>query len=184
PEYSYQWYLNGTAVPDATASTWTFTPETTGFYIVYLVVTDSFGVMAQSDEASVTVAPPLTVSISPTSAEIFVGESIEFASTVSGGYPPYSYQWYLNDSPVSGATSASWTFTATSEGIYYVYLKVTDAEGNVVQSDTARITVSVVPVGGYSVSLSRNVPTLGLVNYAVVIALFSVALSLLRRKRK
>jgi len=182
--YSYQWYLNGSAVSGATDSTWTFAPETTGFYTVYLVVTDSLGSTAQSDEASVNVAPKLLVSISPTSASIFVGESVEFASTVSGGYPPYSYQWYLDDSAVSGATSKTWTFTPTASGMYYVYLKVTDDNDNVVQSETARITVSEVPVGGYSVSLSKNVPTLGLINYSVVIALFGVALSLLRRKRK
>jgi len=182
--YSYQWYLDGSAVSGATDSSWIFAPETTGSYTVYLVVTDSLGNTAQSDEAAVNVAPSLSVSISPTSASIVVGESVEFTSTVSGGYPPYSYQWYLDDSPVSGATSSTWTFTPTSEGNYYIYLKVTDAEGNVAQSETAKVTASAVPVGGYSVSLSKNDYTLGLINYTVVMALFSVALSLIRRKRK
>jgi len=184
PPYGYQWYLNGNAVPGATSASWTFVPESTGSYVVYLVVTDSLANTAQSDDASVNVAPQLMVSISPTSAEIFVGESVEFTSTVSGGYEPYSYQWYLNDNPVSGATLASWPFKPTSEGNYYIYLKVTDAEGNVVRSDTSRITVIPVPIGGYSVSLSKGSPTLGLINYTVVTALFGVALSLLRRKRK
>jgi len=39
------------------------------------------------------------------SASIVVGQSVAFTSTVSGGYPPYNYQWYLNDVAVSGATS-------------------------------------------------------------------------------
>jgi hypothetical protein len=48
------------------------------------------------------------------------------------------------------ATSASWTFTPTTSGIYYIHLKVTDAKANTAQSETARITAATVPVGGYS----------------------------------
>jgi len=103
------------------------------------------------------IPPPLSASISPLSASILVGQPVTFTSTVSGGYTPYGYQWYLNGNPVSGATSASWTFTPTSSGIYYVYLKVTDAKANTAQSDPARITAATVPVGGYSIPI--QVPT-------------------------
>jgi hypothetical protein len=128
--------------------------------------------------------PPLSVSISPPSASILVGSSVSFTSTVSGGTPPYTYQWYSNSVSVPGATLSSWTFTPTSSGIYYVYLKVTDAKNNVVQSDAARITAVAVPVGGYSVSLSKNVPAIRLINYTMLMLMFGVALSLLRRKIK
>lgn len=184
PPYSYQWYLNDSAVPDATSSSWTFLPESTGSYIIYLLVTDNLTNTAKSNEASVTVAPQLTVSISPMSASILVRQSIEFTPTVSGGYTPYSYQWYLGGNPVSGANSPSWTFTPTSEGIYYVYLKVTDANDNIVQSDTARITVGAVPVGGYSVSLTKPLAKVPLICYTILLAIFGVAMSLIRRKRK
>lgn len=127
---------------------------------------------------------PPSVSINPLSASILVSDSVSFTSTVTGGTSPYTYQWYLNGVPVSGATSNSWTFTPPSTGIYYVYLKVTDANATTAQSDTAKVTVGTVPVGGYSVSLSKNVPTPHLINYTMVIALFGVALSLLRRKKK
>jgi parallel beta-helix repeat protein len=105
-------------------------------------------------KAIFTPAPaPLTVSISPTSASILVGQQTTFTSTVSGGTPPYNYQWYLNGNPVSGATSDSWIFTPTTSGTFYVYLKITDSKGNTAQSETARITVATVPVGGYSVPI-------------------------------
>jgi len=105
------------------------------------------------------VALQLTVSISPTSASILVGQSITFMSTVSGGYPPYTYQWYLNNAPVSGATSPSWTFTPTTAGIYYVHLKIIDAKGNTARSEAARITVATVPVGGHSIPIQPSTET-------------------------
>lgn len=98
----------------------------------------------------------LSVSISPLSASILVGQSVTFTSTVSGGQPPYNYQWYLDGSPVSGAISSTWVFTPIANGIYYVYLRVTDSEGNIGQSETARIVVAAVSVGGYSVSFEKH----------------------------
>lgn len=53
---------------------------------------------------------------------------------------------------MEGATSSKWTFTPASIGIYYVYLEVTDANNNTGQSDNPRITVTPVPVGGYSIT--------------------------------
>jgi hypothetical protein len=128
------------------------------------------------------IPPPLSVSISPLSSSILVGQSVTFTSTVSGGYTPYSYQWYLNGNPVSGATSASWTFTPTSSGIYYVYLKVTDAKANNVQSDTARITVAAVPVGGYSIQIQAPATAKPLTPYIILTAILTTALTAIKRK--
>ena len=128
--------------------------------------------------------PPLSVSISPLSKSILMGDSVTFTSTVSGGTSPYTYQWYLNGDPVSGATSSSWAFTPASSGIYYVYLKVTDANDNTVQSETARVTVGGVAVGGYSVSLTKSVAKTPLMFYTMLLAIFSAVISLIRRKRK
>jgi hypothetical protein len=86
--------------------------------------------------------PPLLVTISPASATIVVGKSVNFSSTVSGGTSPYTYQWYLNGNPVSGATSGSWTFTPSAIGVYSVYLKVTDVSSTTAQSGTAQVTVT------------------------------------------
>jgi PKD repeat protein len=128
--------------------------------------------------------PPLSVSISPLSTTIVVGGSVTFTSTVSGGTAPYSYQWYLNEARVSGATLSSWTFTPTASGIYYVYLRVTDANNNTAQSETARVAVSQVPVGGYSISLTKQTSTHNMAAYFMVIALFGAVISLTKRKRK
>jgi hypothetical protein len=103
--------------------------------------------------------PQLLVSINPMSASVNKGQSVSFNSSVSGGTPPYSYQWYLDSNPVSGATSTGWTTTFTAVGVHYVYLMVTDSKGKTAQSDVARISVVSVPVGGYSVSIKEGVYT-------------------------
>jgi parallel beta-helix repeat protein len=128
------------------------------------------------------IPPPLSASINPLSASINVGQSVTFTSTVSGGHTPYTYQWYLNGALVSGATSNTWTFTPTTSGIYYIHLKVTDAKDNTTQSETARITVAAVPVGGYSIPIKgQNTPN-PLTLYLALIAILATVFTAIRRK--
>jgi parallel beta-helix repeat protein len=129
--------------------------------------------------------PQLTASISPLSASILVGQSVTFTSTVSGGYTPYSYQWYLNGNPVSGATSTTWTFTPTTSGICYIHLKVTDAEANTAQSDTARITFPPPPpVGGYSIPIQVQTRTQPIIPYMALIATLTLIFMISKQKTK
>lgn len=128
--------------------------------------------------------PPLSVSISPLSASILVGQSVTFTSTVSGGYTPYTYQWYLNGNPVSGATSNTWTFTPTTSGIYYIYLKVTDAKSNTAQSETARIAVTAVPVGGYSFPIQVQTKTEPIITYIASLTIITMLFTKMRQKTK
>jgi len=126
--------------------------------------------------------PPPSVTISPLSTSILTGQSVTFTSAVSGGIAPYSFQWYLNGNPVSGATSNTWTFTPTSSGIYYIYLKVTDAESNMKQSETARITVATVPVGGYSIPIQTPTTLKPLTPYLILTAILTIAYTTIKRK--
>lgn len=128
----------------------------------------------------------LTVSISPMATTTSVGAGILFTSTASGGYEPYTYQWYLNGNPVPGATSANWMFIPTTSGTYYVYVTVTDAvEGHsTAQSGTARVEVSPVPVGGLSISIVKPTPLACFGAYVGLVALFGAVLCVRKRKRK
>ena len=160
------WELNGTNV----GTTTTYTVTMNANYVL---------------KAFFKAAPkPLTVSISPMSASILLGQQVTFTSTVSGGTPPYTYQWYLNNQPVSGANTTTWTFKPAATGVYFVILKVTDAAGNTAQSDPAKVTVSSVPVGGYSVSLAKDAPISSIIAYTMLIASFGSLLSLTKRRRK
>ena len=150
--YSYQWYLNGVAVSGATSSSWTFTPSYAGSYTVNLIVKDAAGDVGTSKTASVTVNAAPSVSISPTSVTMRLGQSQTFTSSATAGTPPYSYQWYLNGVAVSGATSSSWTFTPSYAGSYTVKVVVTDAVSGVATSNTASVTVT----GGGSGCVLQN----------------------------
>ena len=133
------------------------------------------------DPGGPTISVPM-VSIEPLSASIYVGQSVTFTSTVSGGDTPYTYQWYLNGAPVSGATSAGWTLVQASVGSYVVYLKVIDASSNAAQSNTAN--ASVVPrqaVGGYSLPTNASAANL-LSHYLTVTAIFVTGLVAAKRK--
>ena len=131
--------------------------------------------------------PSVSVSISPLSASFAPGDSVYFTSMIGGGTSPYTYQWYLNGGPVSGATLSTWTFTTTSTGTYYVYLKIADACNTTAQSETAQVTVRTKPsgpVGGYSVSLTKTATNTPSTYYTMLLTIFGVAISLIRRKRK
>ncbi|MGE5533807.1 MAG: hypothetical protein ACM3UN_05605, partial [Bacillota bacterium] len=80
----------------------------------------------------------------------FVNQTFEIAATVSGGTPPYAYQWYTkwfppwipgmdpeeyrassgNEIAVLGATSSTFRFVPTVEGIYWIGVGVSDSAGN------------------------------------------------------
>ena len=150
--YSYQWFRNGTAISGATNANYVFTPTVAGTYRIYLKVTDYAGVSVNSPNSTARVEVLMNVAVTPTHVGIYVGQLQTFSSSVSGGTSPYTYQWFLNGSAVSGATSASWTFTPGSAGNYMVYVKVTDgynlnAQSNVVTdiSVYSLLTVSVSP---------------------------------------
>jgi len=183
---SYEWGFGDGE--HATEKTVTHTYTTAGTYTVTLNVTDSLGFwdieQKQIQVEALPTPPPLSASTSPLSTSILVGQSVTFTSTVSGGYTPYTYQWYLNGALVSGAPSNTWTFTSTTSGIYYIHLKVTDAKGNTAQSETARITVSTPPVGGYSFPIQVSTKAEPVLPYIALIAILTAILTKLRPKTK
>jgi len=137
--------------------------------------------------------PPLSVSISPPSTTIYLGESVTFTASPSGGVAPYSYQWYVNSNPVPGATSDTWTFTPSAAGIYYVHVVVTDSENQTAQSSASRVVVQekVPTVGGtfYPVTFTpepENSPgfplTLTLIMVGIALSVFAGARKLKKSK--
>jgi hypothetical protein len=184
--YSYRWYLNDTAVSGATDSSWMFTASSAGSFTIYVNVTDGVGVRAKSNVASIVVNTVPSVSISPSSVTLDIGQSRPFTSSVSGGASPYSYQWYVNGAPVSGATNPSWTFTPVSVGSYAVYLNVADSSGTAILSKSAFVAVapSQVPVGGYSIPIHGQTTVIPLTPYIILTAILATVFTATKRRTK
>jgi hypothetical protein len=160
--YKYQWFSKApgissySSIGGANSSSYNFVTSTstaTGSWSFILQVADATGAAVNSTAATVTVNVAPTVSITPASWTMDVGQSRTFNSSVSGGALPYSYQWYLNGSLVSGATSSSWTFKPTSTGVYEIYVKTTDALNAVAQSSKAQVKVKSGGLGLVGVAL-------------------------------
>ena len=160
----YQWFVGGSAV-GSDSSTYTYTASGTSASIT-CVITDSASVPITSPASTtvtITVNPTLTVTVAPTSWTMEVGQSKTFTATASGGSGTLSYQWYLGNSPVSGQTGTSYTFTASSVGSPVIYATVTDQASapSTAQSNTPSVTVNSAPTvtvspGSYAIDVGQS----------------------------
>ncbi|MBO4524810.1 MAG: hypothetical protein J5723_09045 [Ruminococcus sp.] len=154
---SYQWYKDGTAISGATTSTVTATA--TGRY--YCVIKDTLGQSATS--STVTVVNVITITGQTGAYPVLTsGSSVSLSVSATGGYGSLSYQWYKNNSAISGATSK--TYSATAAGTYYC--RISDSIGQIkytsniivvnklsISSQSGSVTIS----EGSSTTLSVNV---------------------------
>ena len=93
----------------------------------------------------------------------------------------------MNNEPVSGATSDTWTFTPSAAGIYYVYVVVTDSENQTAQSPASKVVVQEMPtVGGavYPVTFTLEPENSLRFPVAFTLILVGIALSAFAGTRK
>jgi len=93
---SYQWYVGVVSQSGATASTFNYSPASSGSQLITVTVTDSLGATsAQSTAPSVTVHSALVAPTASASAgTIDLGQTSALTSTaVLTGTSPYTYQW-------------------------------------------------------------------------------------------
>ncbi len=110
----------------------------------------------QTANAQYTPDEQLSVTISPSNATIIdVDQYIQFTASASGGEPPYSYQWYANDSAITGATTSSFTFTPDYPSTYDVSIVVTDASEAQARSNATSVTVN----QGLSIDINQETTT-------------------------
>jgi hypothetical protein len=120
---TYQWYLGGAAIADATAATYTATEA--GTY--YVVVTSSAGSVTSAN-AVITVSSAPVITAQPSGATILTGTSQTLSVTADG--LEMGYQWYRDGTAIDGATRP--TYAASAAGSYTV--AITNTAGTTTSS--------------------------------------------------
>ena len=183
---------SGASITSGGYFTWTPTEaQGPGSYNINITVSD--GIDIDYEVITITVnevnLPPILGSIGDKTVQ--AGTLLQFTVTASDPDLPAQTLTYSASNLPSGATFNpsthvfSWTPTSGQAGVYSgVHFAVTD--GALTDSEDITITVLAppVPVGGYSISLMKQVPASNIAAYTMLIVLFGVALSLIKRKRK
>ena len=91
---------------------------------------------------------PLTVLINLPSTTIQTFKTTTLTINVAGGVPPYTYQWYSNGSPISGASSANFIFTSQVPGKFGISIRVTDSKGYTTTTSPSFIEVCGILIDG------------------------------------
>lgn len=144
PPFSFQWYRDGVAISGATAATYTspaITLADNGAKFSVKITGASGSVT--STQATLTVKDKPTVTTDPVSTSVSVGASVSL--TVAGSGDSLSYQWLRDEVPISGATAATYTFTAAAIDDGVVYRAYVVNPGGYAISGPATLTVNDVP---------------------------------------
>jgi hypothetical protein len=141
----YQWYLGGSPISGATSATYNVPSTTTANAGSYYCIVSGAAPCAsvQSNTVTVNVTAPATVVTQPAATVgVCQGGTLTLAVTANNAT---SYQWYLNSSPISGATSATYSVgpvTSANAGTYYLVMGSNSPCGNV---QTMNYVVSITP---------------------------------------
>jgi len=166
---TYTWQKNGSTISGANAATFTINPVAAGDAADYTVVVTSDCGTIVSNIATLTVNPALDAGAHNTTAQTecvnYDPASLSFTTAPSGGSTPYTYQWQLNGSPISGATSSSYDPpNLVTPGMYSYNCVVTDACGTSAVTQAKVITIvanpSVTISGGGTVCLNGSIAAL------------------------
>jgi hypothetical protein len=102
---TYQWRLNGGALPGATSSTLVIDPVSSTHAGGYSVTVSNAGGTVTSSTATLSVGPTGPVVAVQPNASVGTGTNVTLTATSAGG----RFQWYFNDVAISGATSATYS---------------------------------------------------------------------------
>ena len=139
---AYQWYLNGSAIPNATAATFTIgkaQPSDAGDYAV--TVANPAGAV-DSAVATLTVQYAPVITSQPQSQNLTVGESVTLG-VAAIGVPAPTYRWKFKGVGIPGATSTTYTLSHFQPGDVGSYAVVVSNSLGSVTSSNAVLAVAV-----------------------------------------
>src|SRR5439155_11456244 len=98
-----------------------------------------------------TTAPPLPIRFTgglgaPTIADAPPGAPVTYSASISGGTPPFAYQWYANGAAVAGATNASFNFVPGSTITNSIYVVASNGAGTATNGPATLVVMPVGPV--------------------------------------
>lgn len=126
---SFQWRLNGVALPGETNVTLSITHAASADAGDYSLLASNHLGVAVSSNAVLTVYTQPAFSRYPVNTNVNPGETIFFDAELLGE-PPFGFQWFFQGTPLVGATNLSLTITnADFVNSGYYYLQVTNRTG-------------------------------------------------------
>jgi alpha-tubulin suppressor-like RCC1 family protein/plastocyanin len=170
---AFQWQKNGVNIPDATNTTFTIAAVQALDAADYTVVVSNSAGAVTSVPATLVANTAPTVVNQPRSETVFVGATVAFTVSASGGLP-LTYQWRKGSADLPGATSSTLRLNnvqSSDAGAYSVI--VTNSYG-FATSAVAMLTVTSFsfpsPTPGTVVSLGGHLVPLGLTQVVAVAA--------------
>jgi gliding motility-associated-like protein len=111
---SYEWFVNG--VSQSTALNFAYTNAVAGRYVIKLVARNAAAANCSQERTdTVEFTCPITVSITPSSANVPINTTVNFTATAPGAT---SFQWLVNNIPATNGPS--YNFTPFNAGNYVV----------------------------------------------------------------
>jgi Ig-like domain CHU_C associated/Immunoglobulin I-set domain len=146
------WYSNAAGTDSIGPDGVTVRPSvTTKYYCRSVNTVTGCKSDVSSKTVTITVPSPLTIG-AIASQTVCAGQQATFYSSVTGGTPPYNYDWRNSDNTATGMSAdASYMGVTTNAAISSVatfgyYVTVTDATGCTVTSSPFSLTVNPLPV--------------------------------------
>ena len=136
----------------------------TGTWSFELQITDATKSQVTSTAVEVELNAAPSVTVSPTSWTMDVGQTKTLSAAAGGGSGTYtSYQWYVDGSAQSGQTASTFNYSPPSAGSYAITATVTDSLGATsAQSSASTVTVSasptvsITPVGPVTMAVGQS----------------------------
>jgi len=148
PPFAYQWYRNGGAISNATNSSYTTPPVTSGDNgaAFTVVISNVFNYVTSSPPALLLLLQSPTILAQPQSLTVTNGDPASFAVTAQSATPA-SYQWRFNGANLTSATNSSLNIASASPGNAGNYDVIVSNSAGAVTSAVAILTVKVLDFG-------------------------------------
>jgi hypothetical protein len=137
---SYQWNLNGTNIPGATASSYTIANTSSNSVGLYRVAVTNASGFALSDEVPLSLVFTPVITAPPSEQTVTVGNPVSFSITARGGQPLY-YQWLLNSNAIPGAIGTNYSIASSTTNDSGYYQVLVSNSFSTVLSRAAKLTV-------------------------------------------